>query len=117
MPRRRVWAAARAAGSETVVLNVDGMSAEGCEEYISDSLLGDVEGVQQVYADYENDIVTVEFDPAETSAEQVAAAIEGCPSFDVTGSETHELDEELIKSSRRSCCHTGCQYKSRDRDV
>ena len=57
--------------------------------------------------------MTVDFDPAETSAEQIAAAIEDCPSFDVTGSETHELDEELVKSSRRSCCRTGC----RNRDV
>ncbi len=103
--------AAPAAGSETVILNVDGMWAEGCEEYISDSLLGDIEGVQQVHADHENDVVTVEFDPAETSAEQIAAAIEDCPSFDVTGSETHELDEELVESSRRSCCHTGCRNR------
>jgi copper chaperone CopZ len=104
---------ARAAGSETVSLNVEGMWAEGCEEYISDSLLGDIEGIQQVHADHENDVVTVEFDPAESSAEQIAAAIEDCPLFDVTGSETHELDEQLIKKNRRSCCHLGC----RNRDV
>ncbi len=102
-----------AAGSETLILNVDGMWAEGCEEYISDSLLGDIEGVQQVNANHEDDFVTVEFDPALASAEEIAAAIEDCPYFDVTGSETHELDEELIEKSRRSCCLGGC----RERDV
>ena len=35
---------ALAAGSESVILNVDGMWAEGCEEYIADSLLGDLDG-------------------------------------------------------------------------
>ncbi len=107
------FAGAHAAGAETVILNVEGMWAEGCEEYISNSLLGDVEGIQQVHADHQNDIVTVEFDPAGTSPEQIAAAIEDCPSFEVTGSETHELDEELIEQNQRSCCRFGC----RNRDV
>ena len=57
--------------------------------------------------------MTVEFDPGKTSAEEIAAAIEECPMFEVTGSETHELDEELIRESRRSCCRLGC----RDRDA
>ncbi len=104
---------AQAAGSETVILNVDSMWAEGCEEYIADSLLDDIDGVQEVHADHEADFVTVDFDPAEASAEEIAAAIENCPLFDVTGSETHELDEELIRKNRRLCCHGGC----RDRDV
>jgi len=102
-----------AAGAETLILNVDGMWAEGCEEYISGSLLGDIEGVQQVNANHEDDSVTVEFDPALASAEEIAAAIEDCPHFDVTGSETHELNKDLIKRSRRSCCHGSC----RDRDI
>ena len=98
-----------AAGSETVILNVDGMWAEGCEDYIADSLLADMKGIQQVSANHEQDFVSVEFDPAEASAEEIAAAIEDCPHFDVTGSETHELDEELIEKSRRSCCHGSCR--------
>ena len=98
-----------AAGSETVILNVDGMWAEGCEEYIADSLLAGMEGIQRVNANHEQDFVSVDFDPAEASAEEIAAAIEDCPHFDVTGSETHELDEEQIKKSRRSCCHGGCR--------
>ncbi|MFQ5525902.1 MAG: heavy-metal-associated domain-containing protein [Thermoanaerobaculia bacterium] len=100
-----------AAGSETVILNVDGMWAEGCEEYIADSLLADMKGIQEVSANHEQDFVSVDFDPAEVSAEQIAAAIEDCPHFDVTGSETHELDEELIEKSRRSRCHSGCQER------
>ena len=102
-----------AAGSETVILNVEGMWDEGCEAYIADSLLGDIDGIQQVDADHDNHVVTVEFAPASTSAEEIAAAIENCPSFDVTGSETHELDEELIEENRSSCCQGGC----RNRDV
>ena len=101
---------ARGAGVDTVVLNVEGMWNEDCEEYIADSLLDDLDGVEQVRADYDDDTVAVDFDPATTSAEEIAAAIEDCPSFDVTGSETHELDEELIKKNRRSCCHSGCRY-------
>ncbi|MEE8137855.1 MAG: hypothetical protein V3T81_03145 [Thermoanaerobaculia bacterium] len=44
---------------------------------------------------------------------QIAAAIEDCPSFDVSGSETHDLDEEIIRKSRRTCC-SDCR---RDRDA
>ena len=102
---------ARAAGADTVILNVEGMWNEACEEYIADSLLGDLEGVREVHADHDNNMVTVEFDPAGTSAEQIAATIENCPSFDVIGSETHELNEELIKKSRRSCCAFGCRNR------
>ena len=99
---------ARAAGIESVILNVDGMWNENCEEYISDSLLGDIAGVGQVLADHEKNVVTVDFDPATSSAEEIAAAIEDCPYFDVTGSETHELDEALINENRRSCCDSDC---------
>ena len=103
---------AGASGVETLVLNVDGMWEEECEEYISDSLLGDATGVRHVEADHDNGIVTVDFDPTGISAEEIAAAIENCPMFDVTGSDTHDLDEELIQQSRRSCCNDMCRNSS-----
>ncbi len=97
--------------TETLILNVSGMWNEGCEEYISHSLLSDLEGVHEVDVDHENDRVTVELDSSTTSAEEVAAAIENCPFFDVTGSDTHDLDDELIRESRRSCCRFGCRHE------
>ena len=99
--------------SETVILAVDGMWNEGCEDYIADSLLGDLDGIQNVRADHENDIVSVDFDPAEVSPDEIAAAIENCPSFDVTDSETHALDEEILSKNRRSCC----RYQGCDKEV
>ena len=92
------------------------MSNASCEEYIVDSLLGDLDGIREVRADHESDAVTVDFDPAEVSAERIAAAIEACPSFDVTGSETHDLDEEIIRKNRRSCC-SHCKEDRCDRHV
>ncbi|MEE8277329.1 MAG: heavy metal-associated domain-containing protein, partial [Thermoanaerobaculia bacterium] len=95
---------AQGSGTETVILDVEGMCSESCEKYIGDSLLGHLDGIQEVHADHQNDVVTVEFDPVQVSAEQIAAAIEDCPSFDLTGSETHDLDEELVSKNRRSWC-------------
>lgn len=110
-----VWAPlalqAQDSKTETIILRVDGMWEQGCEEYLSDSLLGDLAGVHDVHADHENDAVTVEFDPAEVSAERIVAAIEDCPSFDVTGSDTHVLDEGLIEENRRSCCKSACRHR------
>ena len=102
---------AQSIASETIILNVEGMWNQDCEEYIADSLLGDIEGIQEVRADHESDSVSVDFDPARTSAEEIAVEIEDCPFFDVTGSETHELDEDLIEKSRSSCCNFGCRNR------
>lgn len=110
-----VWAPlalqAQSSSTETIVLSVEGMWEEGCEDYLSDSLLGDLAGVHDVHADHENDAVTVDFDPAEVSAERIVAAIEDCPSFDVTGSATHVLDEGLIEENRRFCCNSACRHR------
>ena len=67
---------ASAQGLETVVFNVSGLWAELCERYVEESLLDDIAGVETVDADHEADTVTVLFDPAELSPEELAAMIE-----------------------------------------
>ena len=52
-------------------------------------------------ADHDADTVTVVFDPSKISPEQLAAAIENWPLMRVTGSKTHELDRNEIRSHRR----------------
>jgi copper chaperone CopZ len=47
----------------TVTLSVEGMSCDGCEEIVVDSL-EEVHGVESATADHENDTATVEGDAA-----------------------------------------------------
>ena len=90
------WVAtpAKAQDLETVVLNVHGMWAGICEWYVEEFLLDGLDGVEKAEADHKDDTITIVFDPAETSPERLAAAIEECPFFRVNGSETHDLDRE-----------------------
>ena len=92
---------ASAQGLETVVFNVSGLWAELCERYVEESLLDGIAGVETVDADHEADTVTVLFDPAELSPEELAAMIEDCPFIRVRDSETHELDRDDIRSHKR----------------
>ncbi len=104
------WAArpAEAQDLQTVVLNVRGMWAEICEWYMEESLLDGLDGIEEAAADHAADTVTIVFDPAEISPERLAAAIEDCPFFRVTGSETHDLDQAEIRRHRRPwCCLLG----------
>ena len=95
---------------DTLVLDVDGISNEGCSDYIDDVLLRDLDGIEGVQADHDTDIVTVRFDPNETSADDIAAAINSCHYFDVTGSSSHALDPQRLEDSanhsgyKRNCC-------------
>ena len=95
-----VWAQS----PETIELNVEGLNEQRCEDVVG-SLLHRVPGISSVIADHESDRVTVEFDPGQATAEEVAAAIDWCPSFAVTGSNTHSLDMERVRDlARRSAC-------------
>ena len=94
--------------TETVVLDVKGMWNEGCEEFVEEVLLGDLDGISEAWADHESDQVTIEFNPDEVSAEELAGAIENCPSYSVTGSDTHVLDLDAVKQSRNRWCHRYC---------
>ncbi len=101
------WVAtpAKAQDLETVVLNVRGMWAGICEWYVEEFLLDGLDGVEKAEADHEDDTVTIVFDPAETSPERLAAAIEECPFFRVNGSETHDLDRAAPSTSRGGETH------------
>ncbi len=94
-----VWAQSN---QETIVLNVEGMDEQRCEDAVG-SLLDGVPGVSWVTVDHETDRVTIEFDPGKATAEELAAAIDWCPSFEVTGSDTHSLDMERVKTLARDC--------------
>jgi len=89
---------------ETVIFNVRGLWAEFCERYVEEALLGDLDGIETAEADHEADTVTVVFDPARLSPEELAAAIEDCPLMRVTDSETHELDRREIRRHRSCWC-------------
>lgn len=89
---------------ETVVLEVSGLWATLCDRYLEHALVEPLEGVDRVEADHESDTVTVSFDPERLTPEEIAAAIENCPFFDVTGSPTHALNRAEIKRPRRCWC-------------
>lgn len=76
---------------ETVVLEVSGMWSTCCERYLERALLEPLEGVDRAQADHKSDTVTVWFDPEKLTADEIAAGIEACPFFDVTGSPSHSL--------------------------
>ncbi|MEE8367165.1 MAG: heavy-metal-associated domain-containing protein [Thermoanaerobaculia bacterium] len=95
---------AQAENLETVVLDVSGMWATFFESYLEQSLVEPLQGVDRVEADHYADTVTVSFDPEKLNPEEIAAAIERCPFFDVTGSPTHALNREVIKRHRRCWC-------------
>ena len=100
--------------TDILVLEVDGMWNQKCENYVENNLLGDRDGVYDVVADHENDRVTVEFDPAQVSTAELAAAIVDCPMFDVTGSPTHSLDDEAIERFRQDCTCACERHKDRN---
>ena len=89
---------------ETLVLEVDGMGGESCEDYIELTLLADIDGVRKSEADSESGIVEIQFDPELTSPDDLAEAVESCPSFEVRGSSTHQLAERSERRESRPCC-------------
>ena len=94
--------------TDTVILNVEGMWNEGCEEYVEEGLLGDLDGISEVRADHESDQVTIRFNPDAVTPEQLAGAIENCQSYSVGGSDTHDLDLDQVKKSRNRWCLHSC---------
>ena len=96
------------ASEDTVIFDVSGMRDQGCEEYVTETLLGDIDGVRTATADAENGAVSVTFDSAITDPNALAEAIEKCQHLEVEGSTTHDLAE---RSSRQdSCCNvSSCQ--------
>ena len=68
----RAW---RLGTLETLVMNVNGIHCESCEERIARALRG-LGGVAQVSADHTTATVRLVFDPSRTSREAVRSAIE-----------------------------------------
>ena len=95
---------------DTLVLNVEGVWNEDCTDYIAEVLLRGLDGIEGVDADHDANIVTVRFDPNETSADDIAAAINSCNYFEVTGSSSHSLDPQRLEDSgsrsgyKKNCC-------------
>ena len=89
---------------DTLVLDVEGVSNEAGTDYIDEILLICLDGIEGVEADDETDVVTVRFDPNETSADDIAEAINSCHYFDVTGSSSHALDPQRLEDSRSHSC-------------
>lgn len=102
--------------ADTLILQVEGMWEEGCEQFVEEVLLRDLQGVGEIHADHESDVVTIDFDPARVSPERIAAAIEDCQHFDVVGSSTHALDQALIEESRRTRCNVDRRHRMRHRE-
>jgi copper chaperone len=61
---------------ETQTLNVQGMSCQHCVHAVKTSVSA-LAGVDSVDVSLEKNLVTVAFDPAQTSVKSIAAAIEG----------------------------------------
>ena len=61
--------------TETLVMNVNGIHCESCEDRIARTLRG-LRGVAQVAADHATATVRVVFDPSRTSKDTVRSAIE-----------------------------------------
>ena len=57
------------------VFVVEGMTCSGCERTVQ-KVVGNIEGVTSSKADVNSATVTVEYDPAKVTAENVKAAVE-----------------------------------------
>lgn len=62
--------------NEQLVLRVGGMTCTGCEVRVG-KVLGRLDGVRSATADHQSGEVRVLFDPAQTSAKSIGAAIAG----------------------------------------
>lgn len=60
---------------ERIVIDVKGMTCEGCEQHVSGALRK-VPGVASAEASYADAVATVTFDPTTTSVQQLMAAID-----------------------------------------
>jgi len=60
---------------QRVVIDVKGMTCEGCEAHVSGALL-EVDGVIEAEASYEQGTATVAYDPSRTDLQQFFAAID-----------------------------------------
>ena len=89
---------------ETLILEVEGMWGRVCEQYLEETLLADVRGVESVKGDAEAGIVEIHFDPEVTTPDDLAREVESCHYLDVTGSTTHDLTEIDEPRRAKSCC-------------
>ncbi|HVL03834.1 MAG TPA: heavy metal-associated domain-containing protein [Acidimicrobiales bacterium] len=62
--------------TEQLLLQVGGMTCTGCESRVA-KVLGRLDGVRNTTADHQAGEVRVLFDPEQTSAEAISAAIAG----------------------------------------
>ncbi len=62
--------------TDQLVLRVGGMDCSGCEARVG-KVLGRLDGVRSATADHQTGEVRVLFDPAQTSAKSIGAAIAG----------------------------------------
>ncbi|MDO4693519.1 MAG: heavy-metal-associated domain-containing protein [Eikenella sp.] len=60
---------------QTLSLNIEGMSCGGCAKSVA-GILQAVPGVQQAEVSYETKQALIVFDPAQTSAQALAEAVE-----------------------------------------
>lgn len=69
--------------TEQLLLQVGGMTCTGCESRVA-NVLGRLDGVRNTTADHQAGEVRVLFDPEQTSAEAIGAAIAGA-GYQVSG--------------------------------
>ena len=69
--------------TEQLLLQVAGMTCTGCEGRVA-NVLGRLDGVRNTTADHQAGEVRVLFDPEQTSAETISAAIAGA-GYEVSG--------------------------------
>lgn len=63
-----------AATTETVVINIKGMTCSGCEAHVN-SEVGKVKGVSSVKTSYDNGSTVVKYDASKTSINQIKEAV------------------------------------------
>ena len=68
--------------TQTRIINIDGMTCGGCVASVH-TATGDIDGLDTMTVDLADKLATVTFDDSKTSAEAIAAAIEGA-GFDAT---------------------------------
>lgn len=79
---------------ETALINVEGMHCTGCEKAITGAL-GELEGVKDARASFENGEAKVQYDPAKVKPEDFKTAIEG-KGYKMSGYEIIPDAEEAV---------------------
>lgn len=79
---------------KTLVLDVEGMTCNGCEESVKKSIAS-LAGVTEVSASFVDSVAVVSFDPGQTSVEEIQNAVSGI-GYAVTG---FKFMEDSIPSS------------------